>query len=260
MKTPSLSLATRIDDRRALSMHARSTHADGNGGEDFEVALLNKMASRMSAAAPLRDVLNDVVQFVTAVVKCDSCMVYVLERDELVLGASRNAHPDAVDRLKMKVGQGITGWVAEHREPVAVSKCAYEDPRFKFFHELPEDRFEAFLSVPVVSGERLVGVINVQNRAQHQHGSREINLIATLGFLVGAEIERARLENENLQLADQLETRKVMERAKGILQRDLKMTEEEAYLTLQRESRQRRKSIKQVAEALVLSDDLKRRK
>src|ERR1700731_4533249 len=104
MKTPSLSLATRIDDRRALSMHARSTHADGNTGEDFEVALLNKMASRMSAAAPLRDVLNDVVQFVMAVVKCDSCMVYVLERDELVLGASRNAHPDAVDRLKMKMG------------------------------------------------------------------------------------------------------------------------------------------------------------
>ena len=54
----------------------------------------------MSAAAPLQEVLRDVVEFVTAVVKCDSCMVYVLENDELVLRASKNPHPEVVDRLR----------------------------------------------------------------------------------------------------------------------------------------------------------------
>ena len=64
--------------------------------------------------------------------------------------------------------------------------------------------------------------------------------------------------SENLHLSEKLETRKIVERAKGILQRELKVTEEEAYLTIQRQSRQRRKSMKEVAEAIVLSEDVKR--
>jgi len=75
---------------------------------------------------------------------------------------------------------------------------------------------------------------------------------------VGAEIEMARLEGEVSQLAGQLETRKLVERAKGLLQRDLGLTEEEAYLALQRQSRQRRRTMKEVAEAIVLSEEVKR--
>jgi AmiR/NasT family two-component response regulator len=83
-------------------------------------------------------------------------------------------------------------------------------------------------------------------------------MISTLGFLVGAEIEMARLESENLLLSEKLESRKVIERAKGILQRELGIGEEQSYLALQKESRQRRKSMKEVAEAILLADDLKR--
>lgn len=225
-----------------------------------EITLLTKIAARMSSAAPLHEVLKDVLEFVAGVANCDSCMVYMLESEELVLRASKNPPPEVVGRLRMKVGQGIAGWVAEHREPVVVTRGAYEDPRFKLFNKLPEDRYEAFLSVPLVSGGRLVGVINLQNRATHSYSKREIGLVVTLGFLVGAEVERARLERENLGLVDRLEARKIVERAKGILQRDLQVNEEDAYLTLQRESRQRRKSMKEVAEAIILSDDLKRKK
>jgi uroporphyrinogen-III synthase len=126
------------------------------------------------------------------------------------------------------------------------------------FKDLPEDRFEAFLSVPVMCRGRVVGVINLQNREPHEYTEREIMLVSTIGFLVGAEIEMARLESENLHLSEKLETRKLVERAKGILQRELKLTEEEAYLTIQRQSRQRRKSMKEVSEAIVLSEDVKR--
>jgi uroporphyrinogen-III synthase len=82
--------------------------------------------------------------------------------------------------------------------------------------------------------------------------------VATAGFLVGAEIELARLETENSQLSERLETRKVLDRAKGILQRDLGITEEDAYLTIQRQSRQRRRSKREIAEAILLADDLRR--
>jgi uroporphyrinogen-III synthase len=181
-----------------------------------------------------------------------------LEDDELVLRASKNPHEEIVDRLKLRVGQGITGWVAAHREPVAISQDAARDPRFQYFNELPEDSFEAFLSVPVLSRGRLVGVINLQHRQSHVYSMRQIRLISTIGFLVGAEIEMARLEGENSSLVEKLETRKIVERAKGILQRDMGLNEEQAYLALQRQSRQKRIAMKDVAEAIVLSDEIKR--
>ena len=140
----------------------------------LDIALLNKMANRLSAADPLHQVLNEVVEFVVAVVECDSCMIYVLEGEELVLRGSKNPHPEATGRLKLRMGEGITGWVAEHREPVVVTERAHSDPRFKVFNELPEDLFEGFLSVPLVSGGRLVGVINLQNRAPRQYSKREV--------------------------------------------------------------------------------------
>jgi len=236
-----------------------SSNPNNRPDEGFDVSFLNQTAAQLSAATPLHEVLDEVVKFVTTVVKCDSCMVYVLEGEDLVLRASKNPHSEIVDRLKMKVGQGITGWVAQHLEPVALGECAYSDARFKLFNELPEDRFEAFLSVPVVSGGRVVGVINVQNRTRHQFTEREIKLIATVGFLVGAEIERVRLESENSVLLDRLATRTYLDRAKGILQRELKVNEDEAYRMMQRESQDRCKSVKEIAEAVMLSDDLRRR-
>ena len=229
--------------------------------DDSELDFLHEISSRMAAADPLHDVLSLVVTFVSTLVQCDSCFIYVLEQeDELVLRASKNPHPDVVDRLKLRVGQGITGWVAEHRQPVAVARTAFADPRFQVFNELPEDRYEAFLSVPVLSRGRLVAVINVQHRQPHEHTRREIQIISTIGFLVGAEIETARLETENSLLSEQLEARKVVDRAKGILQRDLGITEEEAYLTIQRQSRQRRRTKKEIAEAIIIGDELRRGK
>ncbi|HVI76959.1 MAG TPA: GAF domain-containing protein [Candidatus Acidoferrum sp.] len=225
--------------------------------EDSHVDVLHEISVRLNDADGFHEVLQRIVDFASALVKCDSCLVYLLEEDELVLRASKNPHPDVIDRLKIRVGQGITGWVAEHREPVAIPENAAQDPRFQFFHELPEDSYEAFLSVPLMCRGRVVGVINLQHKQHHVYRRREIRMISTVGFLVGAEIEMARLEDANSSLAEQLQTRKVVERAKGILQRDLALTEEQAYLALQRQSRQKRKPMKEIAEAIVLSDDVR---
>jgi uroporphyrinogen-III synthase len=224
---------------------------------DSPVDVLHEIGGRLAKAGGFQEVLSRVVEFASALVKCDSCLIYVLEGEELVLRASKNAHPDAVGRLKLRVGQGITGWVAEHHEPVAISERAALDPRFQFFHELPEDSYEAFLSVPLMSRGRVVGAINLQHRHSHAYRPREIRLISAIGFLVGAEIELARMEDVNSNLTDQLQTRKVVERAKGILQRELGLSEEQAYLALQQQSRQKRKAMKEIAEAIILSADVK---
>src|SRR5262245_57678689 len=106
------------------------------------------------------------------------------------------------------MGEGITGWVAAHGQQVRLSQNAAEATRVQPFHELPEDRFDACLSVQVASRGRVVGVINLQNREPHRYTEREIRLLSAIGFLVGAEIEMARLESENSRLSDKLETRK----------------------------------------------------
>ena len=220
--------------------------------------LLHDIASRITAADSLHDVLGRLLDFVSGIAKFDACFVYVLEGNELVLRASRNSHTELLQPLRLPLDNSITSWVAQHLQPVAIERNAFDDPRFQTFHQLPEVRSEAFLSVPILSRGKLVGVTNVQQREPYIFSQREIRLIATAAFLVGAEIELARLESANSQLSEQLNTRKTVERAKGILQRDLQLSEEKAYLTLQSQSRQRRKPMREVAEAIVLSDEIKR--
>ncbi len=162
----------------------------------LDIDFLHELGKRISAA-PLSETLGKVVRFVSTFVKCDSCFVYILDGKELVLHASRNPHSEALGNLRIPLGEGITGWVAENKKPVAIARKAFQDPRFRKFNELPEDRFEAFLSVPVMCREKLVGVINVQHKQAHFHSRRDIQLISVIGFLIGAEIELARLEAEN---------------------------------------------------------------
>ncbi len=240
--------------RVAPSTPTMAGFSDGLSSFDF----LHEISTRLAAADPLHTVLDRIVEFVTTMIPCDSCFIYTLEGEKLLLRASRNPHADIVDSLDLKVGQGITGWVAEHREPVAIASKASEDPRFAPFKNVPEDCFEAMLCTPIVCANRVIGVINLQHRLPYSHSSVETRLIALIGYLVGAEIERARLDTENLQLADRLETRKAIDRAKGLLQRDLGLSESDAYRRMQRESRQRRKTMREIAEAILLSDDIKR--
>lgn len=240
--------------RVAPSTPTMAGFRDGLAQIDF----LHDISSRIAAADSLHLVLDRIVGFITGVVPCDSCFIYVLEDDNLVLRASKNPHADLVDHVGVLLGQGVTGWVAKNRQPVAIASNASEDPRFKAFKNIPEDRFEAMLCTPILCAGRVIGVINLQHRLSYRHTTEEIRLLSTLGVLVGAEIERARLESENAQLTTRLETRKLVDRAKSVLQRDLSLSEEEAYQRMQRESRQRRKSMREIAEAILLADDLRR--
>jgi GAF domain-containing protein len=232
---------------------------DSSDSAGVTFAFLNEIGNRILAANALSLILGRIADFAVSVMDCDSCFIYLLEEGELVLAASKNPHPELVDRLRLLVGEGITGWVAEQREPVVVTEKAYQDKRFRFFHELPEDRYEAFLSVPILfRGSKLVGVINLQNQKPHKYSQRDIHLVSAIGFLVGAAIEMMRLETKISELSDALLTRKLMERAKGILQREFQLSEEQSYFALQKQSRKLRKSMKEVAEAIILNEDIRR--
>jgi len=140
--------------------------------------------------------------------------------------------------------------VARNKQPVAVACNAFQDPRFNFSMSFLKTAMKPFCRYQSLSGPAR-GVINLQNSQPHSYTRREIRLLSTIGFFVGAEIEMARLEEKSSQLSEELEARKIVERAKGILQRELQVSEEEAYLTLRRQSRQIRKTMKEVAQTII---------
>lgn len=222
-----------------------------------ELSFLYRVA-RSVHSLEINELLQEIVGLASEITRADSCLVYVFDRAKktLVLRASKNPHADLLQQVTMKLGEGITGWVAKEKKPVAISTGASRDHRFKYFRSLPEDKFEAFLSVPVINKIGLVGVINVQHKKRHVHSEMEINLLSAIGKLVGGAIENALLVEESMALKESLEIRKLIERAKGIIMQLKKVSESEAYREIQKESMDSRKSLKEVAEAVILADKL----
>ena len=151
-----------------------------------QLRLFQKISRFMVREMSLQEVLQGIVSLIAEFMECDSCLVYLIDHDELVLCASNTPHPSTIGKIRLRLNEGLTGWVARERRLLAISREAYKDSRFKYFGELPEDTFEAFLSAPVIARNRVVGVINVQHRAPHFHSGGEMELLTTVGEQVGA--------------------------------------------------------------------------
>lgn len=159
------------------------------------------MVRDMSLGEALQEVVSLVVEFMT----CDSCLLYLLKDNDLVLCASNNPQPETIGRVRLKLGEGLTGWVARERRLLSVSREAYMDPRFKLFTALPEDTYEAFLSAPVTVRNRVTGVINVQHREPHFHTGGEMELLTTVGEQLGCLVALAMVETSALTSANVLD-------------------------------------------------------
>ena len=233
-----------------------------------QVTILHRISSIVASERSLDEMLGEIVGLTVQVTDCDACLVYLIEHEtgEIVLRASQVPHAADLGTLRIKMGEGVTGWVAEHKSVVALPSNAAADRRFKRFPGLVEDTYEAFLSVPLVSSGDVIGVINVHHREKHVHNQEEIGLISFIGEQMGVAISKSVLAEQNVRLREeteemkrQLETRKLVERAKGIMQTRNKLTEEEAYLRLRNESRRLRRPMRELAEAIILAEDLSRK-
>jgi signal transduction protein with GAF and PtsI domain len=132
-------------------------------------------------------------------------LVYLMDNEQLVLCASNTPHPSTRGKVKLRMNEGLTGWVARERRLLAISREAYSDPRFKNFGDLPEDTFEAFLSAPIFARNRVVGVINVQHRLPHQHTGGEMEVLTTVGEQIGCVLVLARMAPDLLDSANHAE-------------------------------------------------------
>jgi uroporphyrinogen-III synthase len=170
-----------------------------------QLQLFQKISRFMVREMSLQDVLQGIVSLVVEFMECDSCLLYLIDKDELVLCASNNPHPGEIGKIRLRMNEGLTGWVASERRLVAISREAYSDPRFKSFSDLPEDTFESFLSAPVIARNRVVGVINVQHRQPHQHTGSEMELLNTVGEQVGCALVLARMEPTAIEAVNHVE-------------------------------------------------------
>lgn len=175
--------------------------------EEFdELKIVADLSTLFSSTLELKQTLQETISLVSRTTKADACFLYLtdLATGDLVLSASKTPHPQEIGQLRIKSGEGITGWVAKYHKPVVIGESAQKDSRF--LTALPEDQFEAFLSVPVLIKNNVVGVINVQHKKPQNHSERLISLVSTIGRQVGGAIETARLYDETRRRSKAIET------------------------------------------------------
>lgn len=173
-----------------------------------EVQILHRISESISSTLEQETVLKQIVEVVVEVTKADACLLYLFseKKDELILRASKNPHPRLIGRISIGLGEGITGWVAQEKVLVVVPRNASDDARFKFFHRLPEDRYQAFVSVPIMNKGEIVGVINVQHKRSKRYTEETLALLLTIANQVGGAIANARFYDEMRHKARRLET------------------------------------------------------
>lgn len=170
-----------------------------------QLRLFQKISRFMVREMSLQEVLQGIVDLVVEFTQCDSCLVYLIDNDDVVLCASNTPHPSVIGKVRLSINEGLTGWVARERRLLAISREAYKDPRWKSFGDLPEDSYEAFLSAPVIARNRVVGVINVQHRAPHQHTGNEMEVLTTVGEQLGCVVMLARMDPAAVESANHAE-------------------------------------------------------
>ena len=175
---------------------------------DQELQILRNVVDIASSELDLNLTLQLIVKIVTEMTDADSVFIYLFDesKQNLVLMASKTAHKKELGNVVLKTGEGITGWVARENKTVAIKARAYRDPRFKSFDVLPEDRYEAFLSVPVIYKGKAIGVVNVQHKSQQDYSTETVNLIEMIAKQVGGIIEHARLFEETKKKALQFDS------------------------------------------------------
>jgi uroporphyrinogen-III synthase len=150
-----------------------------------QLRVFQRVSRLMTRDMELDGVLHEIVGLIRDFLDCDSCLIYLVEEGQLVLFASSDGNRANIGKVRLRIDEGLTGWVARERRLLAISREAYNDPRFKFFKDLPQDAFEAFLSVPIISQGKVVGVINVQHREARLHSGSDMEMLSTIGEQVG---------------------------------------------------------------------------
>ncbi len=157
-----------------------------------ELDAIRDIFRAINAGSDLRSILSTITQTASRALRADSTSIYLLEPGStgLVLKATTGLYPQSVDHAVLQLGQGLTGWAALHRQPVA-ARDAWKDPRFHAIPNTRERPFKSLLAVPLVSQDRVVGAMNVQTHRLRNWTEGDIEFASLISDVVAGVLERA---------------------------------------------------------------------
>jgi sugar diacid utilization regulator/putative methionine-R-sulfoxide reductase with GAF domain len=159
-----------------------------------ELLFLQRLSKAAASTTEPDALLRLIIEETTGAMQVEVCSIYLYDptEDEVVLTATNGLDTGNIGRARMKSGQGVTGWVAAHREPLVVPDVTRE-PRFQFLRGVDQKRLTAMLSVPILAGERTVGVVNVQSEQRRDFNKGDIDFLSAIAGQVAGIIERSEM-------------------------------------------------------------------
>ena len=220
---------------------------------------LAAVAQTISAENYLDRILQAISEMVAETLDSPVCSIMLMDEDrrELVISAARCSSPDYLHKMPLKIEDSLIGRVVREGRPITVPNVLAEK-QYRYPELARKTGLASLLSVPLFTRDKVIGTINIYTREQRTFSDEEIGFVKAVAGQAAIAIENARLMSETLEMKRTLEARKLVERAKGILQQKYNLTEEEAYLRLRNESRRLRRPMRDLAEAVILADDLRR--
>ena len=187
---------------------AKTVHKKLNISPAQELAILRRIVEITNSSLDLKSTLDEFVKALNDMTSADSIFIYLFDenRTQLTLMASKTPHKKELGKVILKAGEGIAGWVARENKTVAIKQSAYKDPRFKHFDVLPEDKYEALLSLPIIYKGKSIGVVNIQHRKPHEYAKSTVGLFSIIAQQIGGVIEHARLYEETRKKALQFDS------------------------------------------------------
>src|SRR5712692_3664033 len=166
-----------------------------------ENIFLNEMISTVGSTLKVDEVLRHLVDTIVRAISCHAAFIYLYEkeRERLVLASTSKQYQHLVGKIEMALGEGINGWVAMTLQPVFLKDNAMSDPRFRYYPELEDDKFQSVMTIPIIAKDRhLIGVITLHTVAPHEFTEHDQNFVSNTAALVAGAIENAQLY-ENTQ-------------------------------------------------------------
>ncbi len=222
-----------------------------------QIKALLEISQAISSDRYLDDILKLVVTVTANVMDSKICSLWMLDEKEKVLKirATQAISEEYLKERSLKLGEGVVGYVAEHKEPLAILDVLKE-PRYKEKELARKEGLVSMLSVPMIVKEKVIGVLNIYTSYPHEFTETERALLATVANQAAICIENTELMVKTKVIQEELETRKLVERAKGVLMKRHSLDEEEAFKRIRKASMDSRKTMREVAEAILLTDKM----
>ena len=218
---------------------------------------LSKISKAISSDLYLEDILRLMVVVTAEVMKSKICSLWLVdERDKaLKIRATQSMSEEYLKERSLKLGEGVVGYVAQENKPM-MSYNVLKEPRYKEKELARKEGLVSMLSVPMCVKDKVIGVINCYTSSPHKFTRSEIEVLTTVANQAAVSIENAGLIMKAKIIEDELVSRKLVERAKGILMKEQHLSEEEAFRRLQKKSMDLRKSMREIAEAVILANQI----